>query len=201
MLQGKKFFALDRELTLERERCSAASWRFNNSNNPNNGNLPEDHRMRLFREILQPQPLNNLSQHLLTPNSPQGSVGEGLVVNAPFSCDYGYNITIGNDVLIERNCTIMDCVSVKIGDRCVIGPNVTILTTSVSVDPKKRCGSKGPSFGKPITIEQDCFIGANVVILPGITIRRGSTIGAGSVIRRVSDLDDAAPAAEPGDVC
>ena len=185
MLAGKNFFPFDRELVLERERCNAASWRFNNSTNPNNGNLPED-RSRLFRDILQPKELTNIPPHLASPVNPQGYVGERCVVAAPFTCDYGYNITIGQDVSIDRNCTILDCAQVKIGDRCVIGPNVSILTTTVPIDPKKRLGSKGPNIGKPIVIEEDCFIGANVTILPGRTVKRGSTVGACSVVTRVS---------------
>lgn len=187
MLAGNNFFPFDRELVLERERCNAASWRFNNSTNPNNGNLPED-RSRLFRDILQPKELASMPPHLASPVNPQGYVGERCVVAAPFTCDYGYNITIGQDVSIDRNCTILDCASVKIGDRCVIGPNVSILTTTVPIDPKKRLGSKGPNQGKPIVIEEDCFIGANVTILPGNTVKKGSTVGACSVVTRVSFL-------------
>ncbi len=79
----------------------------------------------------------------------------------------------------------MDCVKVTIGDRCTIGPNVQIITNTVSLDPKKRPGTKGPQFGKPVIIEEDCFIGTGVTILPGITVKRGSTIGAASVVTRV----------------
>jgi acetyltransferase-like isoleucine patch superfamily enzyme len=108
------------------------------------------------------------------------------VVSAPFHCDYGYNIHIGHDVVIGRNCTVMDSVDVRIGDRVVIGPNVTILATTAPTDPIRRLGSKGTNIGKPVTIENDVFIGANVTILPGLTLRTGSTVGAGSVITRVS---------------
>ncbi|OBT51284.1 hypothetical protein VE04_08662, partial [Pseudogymnoascus sp. 24MN13] len=156
MLAGNNFFPFDRELE----------------------------RSRLFRDVLQPKELASMPPHLASPVNPQGYVGERCVVAAPFTCDYGYNITIGQDVSIDRNCTILDCASVKIGDRCVIGPNVSILTTTVPIDPKKRLGSKGPNQGKPIIIEEDCFIGANATILPGITVKRGSTVGACSVVTR-----------------
>ena len=88
--------------------------------------------------------------------------------------------------MIDRNCTIMDCAKVTIGDRCVIGPNVSLITHSLPLDPKKRNGSRGTSIGKPITIEEDCWIGANVTILPGLKVGRGSTIGASSVVTAVS---------------
>ncbi|KAF9882361.1 bacterial transferase hexapeptide [Colletotrichum karsti] len=182
MLLGRQYFPFDKELVLERERCNAACWRFNNSTNPNNGVSPAE-RARLFREILQPRdPV--LSPPNASPVSNIGRVGENAVVEAPFHCDYGYNITIGQNVYIGRNCTILDSCEVKIGDNCSISPNVSIFTTKMSVDPKRRQGSKGPLMGAPVTIEQDCWIGGGVIILPGVTIAKGSTVGAGSLVTR-----------------
>jgi acetyltransferase-like isoleucine patch superfamily enzyme len=185
MLAGRPFFPSDRELVLERERCSTALWRFNNATNPNNG-VSRDERHRLFRDILQPREAVNISPTLASPARPQGFVGENITVEAPFSCDYGYNISIGNDVGIGRNCTILDSNQVKIGDRVMIGPNVQILTTTLPIDPKRRLGNRGPATGNAITIEEDCFIGAGVTILPGVTIQRGTTIGAHSLVTHVS---------------
>jgi acetyltransferase-like isoleucine patch superfamily enzyme len=184
MLSGKQYFPFDRELVLERERCNAACWRFNSSTNPNNG-VSQEERARQFRDILQPKELINISPTLASPISPSGYVGNNVVVEAPFTCDYGYNIHIGQDVAIGKNCTILDTCDVKIGDRCIIGPNVQIYTATLPIDPKRRLGSKGPNMGKPIVIEEDCWIGGGVIILPGRTIKRGSTVGAGSIVTRV----------------
>lgn len=184
MLAGKSFFPFDWELVLERERCSAALWRFQNATNPIEAGLPRDDS-QLFRDILQPKELASIST-LASPVNQQGYVGERCVVAAPFRCDYGYNIAIGDDVRVDRNCTILDCAQVKIGNRCIIGPNVSIFTTTVPIDPKKRLGSNGPNQGKPIKIGEDYFIGANVTILPGTTVHKGSTVGACSVVTRVS---------------
>jgi acetyltransferase-like isoleucine patch superfamily enzyme len=184
MLSGKQYFPFDRELVLERERCNAACWRFNSSTNPNNG-VSQEERARQFRDILQPKELINISPTLASPISPSGYVGNNVVVEAPFTCDYGYNIHIGQDVANGKNCTILDTCDVKIGDRCIIGPNVQIYTTTLPIDPKRRLGSKGPNMGKPIVIEEDCWIGGGVIILPGRTIKRGSTVGAGSIVTRV----------------
>lgn len=187
MLSGSQYFPFDKELVLERERCNGACWRFNNSTNPNNGVSPEE-RSRLFRDIIQPlTPLSispTSSNNTLSP-LPIGSIGENVVVEAPFNCDYGYNISIGKDVSIGKNCTIMDSCKLVIGDRCVIGPNVNLYTTEVPVDPRRRMGNRGPQVGKGVVIEEDCWIAGGVTVLPGITIKRGSTVGAGSVVTRV----------------
>lgn len=184
MLSGHHYFPFDKELVLERERCNAACWRFNSSTNPNNGVSPEE-RARLFRDILQPRDQVVSPTHA-SPLTPLGRVGNNVVVEAPFTCDYGYNISIGQDVAIGKNCTILDTCEVRIGDRCNIGPNVSIYTASLPIDPKRRLGSCGPSLGSKIVIEPDCWIGGQVVILPGRTIHKGSVVGAGSVVTRVS---------------
>lgn len=182
MLAGRHYFPFDKELVLERERCNGACWRFNSSTNPNNGVSPEE-RARLFRDILQPRE-HVISPTQASPVTPVGRVGDNVVVEAPFNCDYGYNISIGQDVAIGKNCTILDTCEVKIGDRCNIGPNVSIYTATLPVDPKRRLGSRGPNLGKKITIDPDCWIGGGVTILPGRTIGKGSTVGAGSIVTR-----------------
>lgn len=100
MLAGGEFLPSHEQLVHDRDRCNTALWHFNNSH---------PRSQSLFLDILMLQ----------------CSVGENCFVTPPFACDYGYNITIGQDVIIDRNCTILDCVLVKIGDRCVIGPNVS----------------------------------------------------------------------------
>lgn len=184
MLAGKHYFPFDRELVMERERCNAACWRFNSSTNPNNG-VSQEERSRQFRDILMPKEPINISPTIASQVSPTGHVGNNVVVEAPFTCDYGYNIHIGQDVAIGKNCTILDTCEVRIGDRCILGPNVQIYTATLPVDPKRRLGSRGPNLGKSITIEEDCWIGGGVIILPGRTIKRGSTVGAGSIVTRV----------------
>ncbi|KAG4029543.1 hypothetical protein MFRU_015g00830 [Monilinia fructicola] len=182
MLAGRPYFPFDKELVLERERCNTACWRFNNSTNPNNGVSPEE-RARQFRDILQPRE-HVISPTQASPVTPVGKVGDNVVVEAPFTCDYGYNISIGQDVAIGKNCTILDTCEVKIGDRCNIGPNVSIYTAKLHTDPKRRLGSRGPNQGIKIIIQEDCWIGGGVTILPGRTIGKGSTVGAGSVVTR-----------------
>lgn len=183
MLQGRPYYPFDKELVLERERCSAACWRFNNSTNPNNGVSPTE-RARLFREILHPKEGIQISPTMTSPVTHTGRVGDNVVIEAPFVCDYGYNIHIGKNVVVGRNCTIIDTCEVRIGDNVIIGPNVCIYTGTVTTNYQRRQGSRGTQYGKPIVIEDDCFIGGNVVILPGTRIGRGTTVGANSLVTK-----------------
>ncbi|KAL1840615.1 hypothetical protein VTJ49DRAFT_266 [Mycothermus thermophilus] len=183
MLNGRPYYPFDKELVLERERCNAACWRFNNSTNPNLGVSPAE-RARLFRDILQPREGVQLSPTMVSPVTHAGRVGENATVEAPFNCDYGYNIHIGNNVSIGRNCLINDVCEVKIGNNVIISPNVCIYTGTCSTNPRYRNGNQGTQYGKPVIIEDDVWIAANVVILPGVRIGKGSTVGAGSVVTR-----------------
>ncbi|KKF95205.1 putative acetyltransferase [Ceratocystis platani] len=171
MLAGRSYYYRDRELVEDRERCSTACWRFNNLALPHNG-ISSQERARLFHEILHPA------------GSSPNRLGNTSVIEGPFTCDYGYNVAIGQNVLISRDCTLQDAGSISIGDNCHIGPNVKMYTGTVSTDPKRRGGASGTQMAKPIIIESDCFIGGGVVILPGVTVGKGSTVGAGSVVTR-----------------
>ncbi|KUI56699.1 putative maltose O-acetyltransferase [Cytospora mali] len=183
MMAGRPFYPFEKELVLERERCSSACWRFNNSTNPNNGVSPVE-RARLFREILIPKDPIQLSPTQHSPVTHTGRVGEEVVVEAPFTCDYGYNIRIGKNTVIGRNCTVLDACEVFIGNNVVIGPNVNIYTTTMTTDPRRRNGARGANVGKSIIIEDDVFIGGGVTILGGVKIGRGTTVGAGSVVTK-----------------
>lgn len=185
MLSGRSFYPFDKELCLERERCASACWRFNNLTcPPTNGVSPEE-RARLFLEILQPRDPIRLSPNEASPITNVGRVGRHVTVETPFTCDYGYNITIGNHVAIGRNCMMNDVCEVKIGDNCVIGPNVSIFTSTLPIDPKRRQGGQGPQSGKQVVLEQDCWIAGGAMILAGRTVGKGSTVAAGSVVTKV----------------
>lgn len=189
MLKGLYYYPLTPALTEDRERCIAAIWRFNNATNPSHGASPEE-RTRLFRQILnlRPSPEPPLSNGEAPPTNfplPFGSVGERVVVEAPFHCDYGYNITVGDDVLIGADCRISDTCSVTIGARCIFSPNVKLVCATYPIDPRRRMGSNGPALGRNIVIEEDCWIGANVTILAGVRVGKSSTVGAGSLLHQV----------------
>ncbi len=85
---------------------------------------------------------------------------------------------------INFGATILDCNRVTIGSRVLFGPNVSLYAATHPTDPAVRRGTEGPEYALPITIEDDVWLGGNVVVLPGVTVGRGSTVGAGSVVTR-----------------
>lgn len=109
-----------------------------------------------------------------------GHCGENVVLHQPFRCDYGLNISIGDNCVINFNLTILDEAKVTIGNNVFIGPNCSIYTPCHPEKPEDR--DKGIEWSKPVTIEDNCWLGGNVTIVPGVTIGEGSTIGAGSVV-------------------
>ncbi len=111
-----------------------------------------------------------------------GKVGENCFVTPPFFCDYGYNITVGDNFFANHNCVILDCNKVTIGNNVLIAPNVTISAATHPVSVKTR--AEGLEYALPITIGDDVWIAANVSIMPGVSIGAGSIIGAGSVVTK-----------------
>lgn len=103
----------------------------------------------------------------------------------PFRADNGVNISLGTNVFINCNCIMIDTCRVTVGSRVLIAPNVSFYSGTHPLDPDLRNGTKGPEGGKEITIGDDCWIGGNVTICPGVHIGKGSTVGAGSVVTKV----------------
>jgi acetyltransferase-like isoleucine patch superfamily enzyme len=110
------------------------------------------------------------------------STGEKFFIEPPFRCDYGYNITIGNNFYSNYNLIILDCAKTVIGDNVLIGPNVGIYTAGHPVHYELR--NQEYEFALPITIGNSVWIGGNVVINPGISIGDNSVIGSGSIVTK-----------------
>src|SRR4030095_1785996 len=123
----------------------------------------------------------NRIMHELVPNA-----SPDLWLQAPFYCDYGYNIHVGERVFFNFNCIVLDVALVTIGGRTMFGPNVQIYTATHPVNHVER--SSGREYAKPIVIGEDVWIGGSAVICPGVTIGNRSVIGAGSVVTK--DIPD-----------
>lgn len=158
MLCGQPYRAWLEDLPLARERARRLTWEYNH--------LPPERwgeRAERLRELL-------------------GRTGERLTVEPDFHCDYGCNITVGEDFYANFNLVILDVAPVTIGDRVMIAPNVSIYTAGHPVHPASR--ASGYEYGRPVTIGDDVWIGGSAAILPGVTIGSGAVIAAGSVVTK-----------------
>ena len=108
--------------------------------------------------------------------------GEGAVLEPPFHCDYGWNISLGDGVYVNVNCVILDCAPVTIGALSLIGPGVQLCAATHPVDPAQR--KAGREYALPIVLGRNVWIGAGVVIGAGVTVGENSVVGAGSVVTR-----------------
>lgn len=103
-------------------------------------------------------------------------------IKPPFYCDYGYNIHIGNNVMVNYGAIMLDTCPIHIGNDVLIGPNAQLYAACHPLDPKMRL--EGLENGKPITIGNNVWIGGSCVILPGVNIGDNAVIGAGSVVTK-----------------
>ncbi|MCI6004608.1 MAG: sugar O-acetyltransferase [Blautia sp.] len=111
---------------------------------------------------------------------------ENAFINPPFYCDYGFNIEVGKNFFANYNCTILDVGKVVIGDNCQMAPNVAIYTAGHPVHPDSR--NSAYEYGIGVAIGNNCWIGGNTVICPGVHIGDNVVIGAGSVVTK--DIPD-----------
>lgn len=107
-------------------------------------------------------------------------------IEPSFHCDYGFNIHLHGFCLLNYNCVILDTSPVNIGNMVFIAPNCVIACSGHAIDPIQR--SQGIGTSKPITINDNVWIGASSTIIGGVTIGENSIIAAGSVVTR--DIPD-----------
>lgn len=111
-----------------------------------------------------------------------GKVGRQFCITAPFWCDYGSHIQIGENFYTNHNCIILDGAPVVFGDNVFIAPNCTFSTAGHPLDVEQR--NEGLEYAYPITVGDNVWFGASVTVLPGVTIGSNTVIGAGSVVNR-----------------
>ncbi len=120
-----------------------------------------------------------------------GKCGEGVLVCPPVRFDYGFNTSVGDRFFANFNLTVLDVAPVTIGQDVYIGPNVTFAAPMHEMNAEKRRARQRADgswydleYAKPITVGNDVWIAAGVIVCGGVTIGDGAVVGAGSVVTR-----------------
>lgn len=114
-------------------------------------------------------------------------IGEGCYIEPPFHANWGgHHVHFGKNIYANFNLTLVDDTHIYVGDYTMFGPNVTVATAGHPILPELR--QKGYQYNAPVHIGKNCWIGAGVVIVPGITIGDNVVVGAGSIVTK--DLPD-----------
>ena len=158
MLAGELYDPYDDELIADRLQTRLLLQKLNNS-----GPDQEELRQEILRKLF-------------------GKIGKTLTVEPPFFCDYGYNISVGDNVFFNVNCVILDVSYVTIGSNVLFAPNVQVYSATHPTDWRIR--AQWVENAKPISIGSDIWIGGSAIILPGVSIGDKTVIGAGSVVTK-----------------
>lgn len=110
------------------------------------------------------------------------SVADDVLIEAPFHCSYGINISLGARVYINAGCTMLDSGRIVIGEGSMLGPGVQIYCAEHHKDVPLR--SRGIEIARPVEIGKDVWIGGGAILLGGVTIGDGAIVGAGSVVTK-----------------
>ena len=156
MLKGSLYSADDAELAALRAAAKAKLTEID-------GIISPDERKKAFKKLL-------------------GKTGENLYIERGFYCDYGINIEVGENFYCNAGVCILDVCKVKIGDNCLIGPQVGVYAATHPLDEKTRIS--GLEFGKPISIGNSCWIGGGAIINPGVTLGDNVVVGSGSLVTK-----------------
>jgi maltose O-acetyltransferase len=158
MLRGELYIADDPALGADYARAQDLVDRYNATRA-----VEQDERDRLLRCLL-------------------GGVGDGVVVRPTFRCDYGTRITIGGATFVNFDCVMLDVAPITIGRACQIASRVQLVTATHPIAPEPR--RRGWEYGEPITLGDNVWLGAGVIVCPGVTIGEDTVVGAGAVVTR-----------------
>ncbi|MGW9123825.1 sugar O-acetyltransferase [Paenibacillus chitinolyticus] len=158
MLAGKPYKAFGEELLLERQHAKEVLFDYN-ALRP--GEIEK--RNELLRPLL-------------------GRTGKVFFIEPPFRCDYGYNISLGENFYANYNLTVLDCNRVTIGNNVLIGPNVSVFTAGHAIHPELRVNEV--EYALPISIGNNVWIGGGAILNPGVSIGDNTIIGSGSVVTK-----------------
>lgn len=159
MLTGESYRDDDPELVSARRTCQRLVDRFNAT-----GADDTDLRTELLRDML-------------------GAIGDGSWVMPRFQCDYGTNITIGANTFLNYDAILLDCATITIGDDVSIGPRTQLLT-ALHPMADHRARRERWETAAPVSIGDNVWLGAGVIVCPGVSIGDNTVVGAGSVVTK-----------------
>ncbi|MBS5951266.1 MAG: sugar O-acetyltransferase [Clostridium sp.] len=162
MLSGNLYMANDQELKADVKKSRMLTRLFNNTTEEQ-----KEYRAELLKELFK-------------------KTGDNIYIEPSFKCDYGCNISVGNNFYANFDCIILDVCNVDIGENVFFAPRVCIYTAGHPIDAEVR--NTGLEFGKPVKIGNDVWVGGNTVINPGVNIGSNVVIGSGSVVTK--DIPD-----------
>lgn len=145
-------------------------------------NLMSDNKKKIaqFNQATSDDEQNRLIQTII-PNSE-----DSIHIEAPFHCDYGDHIHLGNNFYANYDCIMLDVNHIYIGNNVLLGPRVSLYTAGHPLSSAVR--NSGLEFGKSITIGDNAWVGGNTIINPGVKIGCNTVIGLGSVVTK--DIPD-----------
>lgn len=162
MLSGNLYMANDKELKADAKRSRILTRLFNNTTEEQ-----KEYRAELLKELFK-------------------KTGDNIYIEPSFKCDYGCNISVGNNFYANFDCIILDVCNVDIGENVFFAPRVCIYTAGHPIDAEVR--NTGLEFGKPVKIGNNVWVGGSTVINPGVNIGNNVIIGSGSVVTK--DIPD-----------
>lgn len=163
MHTGELYLPMDDEIMKEQMTCLEKLYDYN-ATRP----LEGEKRAQLLKEMF-------------------AEIGDDCYIEPPLHANWGgHHVHFGKNVYANFNLTLVDDTHIYVGDYTMIGPNVTLATAGHPILPELR--EQGYQYNAPVSIGRNCWIGANVVIVPGVTIGNNVVIGAGSVVTK--DLPD-----------
>ena len=156
---GELYYPLAGEITEIQMQCQEKLYDYNRTR-PTEG----EKRARMLKEMF-------------------AAFGENSIIEAPFHANWGgHFVRVGSHVYANFGLTLVDDTTITIGDYTMIGPNVTLAAAGHPVLPELR--EQGLQYNAPVVIGRNCWLGAGVLVMPGVTIGDNTVVGAGSVVTK-----------------
>ncbi len=156
---GEIYYPSDESIMEKQLRCVEKQYDYNNTRP-----LEQEKRAALLKEMF-------------------AEIGEGCYIEPPLHSNWGgHNVHFGKGVYANFNLTLVDDTHIYVGDHTMLGPNVTLATAGHPIYPPLR--EKGYQYNVPVRIGKNCWLGAGVIVMPGVTIGDNTVIGAGSIVTK-----------------